>query len=94
MRTSLFLTLVKIPTGTDENVYAYIREKAGDKVVTIINLSGEIQKVTLESASYEGCYTYIFSGEKMELNSGYVKEFQSCEYLVLASEQYAGIPAF
>ncbi|HMB63565.1 MAG TPA: alpha-amylase family glycosyl hydrolase [Eudoraea sp.] len=79
--------LVKIPTGTDENVYAFIREKEGDKVVAIINLSGAKQKVTLEGASYKGGFTDIFSGEKMELNPGFTKEFLPWEYLLLANEE-------
>lgn len=59
--------LIKIPTGKDEAVYAFVREKNGDKVVVIINLSKENQGITLQGDSYLGTYTEVFSDENITL---------------------------
>ncbi|HKK74347.1 MAG TPA: alpha-amylase family glycosyl hydrolase [Saprospiraceae bacterium] len=59
--------LVKIPTGKDESVYAFQRDRNGDKVVVIINLSNENQGITLQGDNYVGTYTEVFSGEQVDL---------------------------
>ena len=60
----------KIKTGIDEFVYAFVREKNGDKVVVIINLSKEEQSFKLENDQAVGEYTNLFTKEKVQLNSG------------------------
>ena len=77
--------LVKIPTGNDENVYAFIREKDGDRVVAIINLSAEEQSIKLEGDHFAGDYTEIFSDEKMQLEAGEEMELGAWEYVVLTN---------
>ena len=77
--------LVKIPTGKDEDVYAFIREKDGDRVVVIINLSGEDQSVKLEGDHFAGNYTELFTSETMELSSGLEMELGAWQYKVLSN---------
>ncbi|CAH0999197.1 Cyclomaltodextrinase [Neolewinella maritima] len=62
--------LVKIPTGNDENIYAFTREKNGDRVVVIINLSGEAQTGTLAGDGYTGTMTELFSEDSAEVVPG------------------------
>ena len=62
--------LVKIPTGADESVYAFTREKNGDRVVVIINLSGEAQSIELGAGDYAGTYSDIFAKTDSELAVG------------------------
>ncbi len=62
--------LVKIPTGNDEMVYAFTREKEGDRVVVAINLSGKEQSVELNGNGFAGTYTDVFTGEKTTLSDG------------------------
>ncbi len=78
--------LVKIATGNDENVYAFIREKDGDKVVVIINLSAEKQKIQLEGADYVGDYMNVFSKGAMGLTEGMEMELAAWEYIVLSNK--------
>lgn len=62
--------LVKIPTGRDEFVYAFTREKNGDKVVVIINLSNSAQSIDLQGDDYVGTFTDVFTGDSVELSEG------------------------
>ncbi|MCL4137796.1 UNVERIFIED_CONTAM: hypothetical protein GTU68_010504 [Idotea baltica] len=75
--------LVKIPTGKDEAVYAFHREKNGDKVVVLINLSTDSQDIALTGEGYEGKYKDVFSGGEMELTKGMTMTMEAWEYLVL-----------
>jgi glycosidase len=45
---------VKIPTGKDEEIYAFYREKDGDKVVVILNLSSQKQDFNLTGDAFAG----------------------------------------
>ncbi|MGB0930196.1 MAG: alpha-glucosidase C-terminal domain-containing protein, partial [Chitinophagales bacterium] len=78
--------LVKIATGNDENVYAFTREKDGDKVVVIINLSSAKQKAKLEGADYVGDYMNVFSKGAMGLTEGMEMELAPWEYIVLSNK--------
>lgn len=78
--------LVKIPTGKDEFVYAFYREKDGDKVVAIINLSKSAQEITLQGKGHVGAYTELFSGVKAALAEGQALQLKPWEYLIYTSK--------
>ncbi|MEZ4988518.1 MAG: alpha-glucosidase C-terminal domain-containing protein [Saprospiraceae bacterium] len=61
--------LVKIPTGADEQIYAFTREKDGDKVVVVINLSSKEVSFKLGGNSAAGSFNEVFTGEATELVS-------------------------
>jgi alpha-amylase len=44
----------KVSVGDDKAVYAYVREKAGHKVLVILNLSNESQTITVKEADLQG----------------------------------------
>ncbi len=77
--------LVKIPTGNDENIYAFIREKDGDRVVVIINLSAKKQSATLSGDHFVGTYKNAFTGENTELTNGMAMEMEPWDYVVLSN---------
>jgi cyclomaltodextrinase len=52
---------IKLASGNDENVYAFMRRKGTSKVVFILNLSSKNQKVTLENSDIAGSNTEIFT---------------------------------
>ena len=79
-------SLVKIPTGNDENIYAFSREKDGDKVVVIINLSAQKQKAIIGGDNATGVYTNIFTEEKQELKKDDVLELSAWDYVVLSTK--------
>jgi glycosidase len=79
--------LVKIPTGNDESVYAFIRSKAGDRVVVVINLSARPQEITFGGGEHKGTYIDIFSGEELQLTIGWSTGLAPWEYLVLEGKK-------
>ena len=78
--------LVKIPTGNDEMIYAFTREKDGDKVVVMINLSGEPQTAKPTGEAFIGEYTDVFSDEAVTLEAGMTRDFGPWEYVVLSNK--------
>jgi glycosidase len=52
---------IKLASGNDENIYAFMRRKGASKVVFILNLSSKNQKVTLENSDIAGSNTEIFT---------------------------------
>ena len=77
--------LVKIPSGNDENIYAFGREKNGDKVVVIINLSSSEQLAELEIGDWAGSYKNIFSGEERVVETNEDIQLGAWEYLVFST---------
>jgi len=78
--------LVKIPTGQDEAVYAFTREKNGDQVVVVINLSNAPQDIRLEGTDYVGTYTDIFTEEEVNLGEGASMQLSPWAYQVYSNQ--------
>lgn len=76
--------LAKINTGNDENIYAFTREKDGDKVVVIINLSSKVQKGKV--SSIQGTFTEVFSDSKKEFGVEESIELQPWQYFVYSNK--------
>lgn len=77
--------LVKIKTGKDEEVYTFTREKNGDQVVVILNLSSDPQSISLSGDGFAGNFTDVFSGESTALSSGMEMELAPWAYLVYSN---------
>ncbi|MFK7971510.1 MAG: alpha-glucosidase C-terminal domain-containing protein, partial [Bacteroidia bacterium] len=75
--------LVKIPTGNDEHIYAFIRQKEGDKVVVILNLSAEKQSFALQGSGFAGAYIDVFTPDAVLLKADMSMELGAWEYKVL-----------
>ena len=78
--------LIKIPTGNDENIYAFTREKNGDKVVVMINLSDKPQVAKPTGGKFAGTYTDVFADAPVELTDGMRQELEPWGYLVLSNK--------
>lgn len=78
--------LRKIPTGRDGFVYAFVREKEGEAVVVVINLSGSAQEITLEGSHFIGTYTNVFDQSQVRLAAGMKMRLQPWEYLVMSNK--------
>ena len=59
----------KIQAGDDRAVYAYLREKAGKKVLVILNLSAKEQAITIKEKSLLGKPYNVFMYNKEPLTS-------------------------
>ncbi len=59
----------RINTGEDKNVFALLRKKDNNVLVSIVNLSKEPVKITLEGNAYAGEFTQLYTGEKVTLSA-------------------------
>ncbi|WP_372644613.1 alpha-amylase family glycosyl hydrolase [Ancylomarina sp.] len=74
--------LVRIATDKNESVYAFVREKDGDKVVVVLNLSNKAVDVKLNTEAYAGTYSDFFTKEKQELAKETLMSLKAWEYRV------------
>lgn len=77
--------LDKIKTSTDEDVYAFIREKGKDRVFVLLNLTNEEVNVNLKGKNFFGVYTEIFSGNKAEFDRQPKLTLKPWEYRVYSN---------
>lgn len=76
--------LVKISTGNDENIYAFTREKDGDKVLVVINLSSKPQKGNLKGVA--GNYKDVFVGSSKDIKDNEGLDLKAWEYKVYSNK--------
>ncbi len=79
--------LQKMTTNKDDSVYAFLREKNGDKVVVILNLSKEKQEVTLSGDTFEGAYQDVFNNRTMSLVKDMGMSLSPWAYVVLSGSE-------
>jgi alpha-amylase len=75
--------LRKIATSDDRRVYAFRREKGGDRVVGIFNLSGQPVTVTLNDNVPVGSFTDVMTGQRMDLANRQALTLQPWQYWIL-----------
>lgn len=59
----------KISVGNDAHLYAFLREKAGKKILVILNFSAKEETVTLNEGSLQGTPLNLFMGTKEKLSA-------------------------
>ena len=77
--------MIRIGGGKNPNVFAFYREKEGDIVVSVFNLSNAGQNLTFDQESIDGEYSDVCSGEKVILTNGIEINLKPWEYLVLTN---------
>jgi alpha-amylase len=76
----------KIETGDDAHIYAFTREKEGDRVVIVANLSRTPRTATLSIDSrIAGAYANVFGASTMQLTRELHLNLKPWEYLVLSN---------
>ncbi len=78
--------LHRISTSDDDAVFAFIRERDGDKVFVVINLSNETKQFTFNEKCYCDKYTDIFSGKSFEILNEIGMELGPWEYSICEKE--------
>lgn len=78
--------LQRISSGKDEAVYAFMREKDGDKVVVILNLSSDSQEIKLDGSDYVGDYTNVFANGTTALTEDMMMNLKPWDYLVFSNK--------
>ena len=78
---------MKIPTDADDSVYAFTREKNGDRVVVVLNLSKQNRTVTLRpDDSAVGAYMSLFVATTVQVTKEMTLTLKPWEYLVLTNK--------
>lgn len=75
--------LVKILTQNDRAVYAFSREKNGQRVVGIFNLTGQNQPAKLKMNGLTGSYENVFGHATMEVMTDMNFEMKPWEFILL-----------
>jgi len=70
-------------TTTASQVISFVREKDAHRVITIVNLSGDPQQITLQTGRYAGQYREIFTNKAYTLRGNHHLTFDRWGYLVL-----------
>lgn len=78
----------RIGTKNGGNVMAYMRELAGNKVVVVLNLSGQEQFAHLSVDNLPGFYNDLFTGNQVELYDSFYLNLEPWGYRIY--EYYAG----
>ena len=71
-----------ITTNHEDQVIAFTREKDGDKIFTVINVSEEELEVELNSERMAGSYTEVFSGDSESFTATETLELEPWGYFV------------
>ncbi len=74
----------RVHTGADEHVFAFTREKDGNKIVAIFNLSNKAQTADIQSALTKGKLRDINSGAKAPQGANVKFNLKPWEYKVFA----------
>jgi hypothetical protein len=72
-----------IKSSDEKNIFSFTREKGGDKIVAIFNLSPEGNSFELESSHLTGVYTNLFSNKIVNLTKKENFELRAWEYIII-----------
>lgn len=79
-------TMTEVSQGQNKNIIAIERKKENNRVLAMLNFSNSDQLFTLDSDSFDGNYTNIFTGEKVSIQKDYRFDLKPWEYVVLSNK--------
>lgn len=74
--------LERIKTTADSSFLVFTREKEGDKIFALFNLSGQVKEAKLKGNSYAGDYREWFTGEETKFKKDAAVRLKPWEYKV------------
>lgn len=78
--------LRKLDTSNNQDLYAFHREKNGDQVVVIINLSNRLQETLLTLPGHHLTYTEIFTDQKRMSDKEFLVSLEPWAYRVYSDK--------
>jgi glycosidase len=78
--------LTRIQLNNNQEIYAFIREKEGNKVLVILNLTPNSQNVDLNDHANMGTFTNAFTGETVRFEEESIFSLKPWEYLIFSSK--------
>jgi glycosidase len=78
--------LKRIHTHSDKDIYVFLREKEGNTVLVILNLTSASQNVDLNDHTVLGTYTNTFTGETVSLEDESIFSLKPWEYRIFVKK--------
>ena len=78
--------MLQISEGQNDNVFAFSREKDGNQVVVILNLSKHPQSFNIKGTQISGLYENAFNNKAINLNEGIGLGLKPWGYLVFVKQ--------
>ena len=75
-------TMIRLGDGSNQHVFASIRKKDQNAVITIINLSNKPQTINFDGVN--GNYTNVFTDETIELKGVNIFDLQPWKYMIFS----------
>ena len=72
----------RVTTANDMTIFSFMREKAGHKVLTVLNFSNQPQQFTIKDKAIEGSALNVFGMGKIKLNDHHVFRLGAWGYQV------------
>lgn len=72
----------RIGTTADSSVFVFMREKEGDRVMVLTNLSPEVREFSLKGKTFAGDYKEWFSEEIAKFRKGEIVRLKPWEYII------------
>ncbi len=80
-------TMKRINTASANSVFAFIRHKAEDTVLVVLNLSDKTQTVTMQNTGFANqIFTDVFSGKPINITANMTFKLDSWGYKVLSKK--------
>ncbi len=70
----------------DEDVFAFKREKDGDRVIVVVNLSADEKNVQLNDSSLDGAYNNVFAKGTVDFTSEMTIYLKPWDFVVLSNK--------
>jgi glycosidase len=70
-------------TAGDQNIFAYVREKDGNKIAAFFNFSALKKQISVSDSKLEGTYKNLFTGMVIQLSSPYQLILEPWSYQIL-----------
>ena len=77
--------MIRLGDGSNFNVFSFYREKEGDKIITITNMSDKPQTFNIESKVVSGTFKDVFTGVDVDIVEDFKVELKPWGYLVLTN---------
>lgn len=77
---------IKIATGNDKAIYAFLRKKENRRLFVVLNFSDADQKTQFKGSEFAGKYQELFTGRKIEFKADDKITLTPWQYLVYLSE--------
>ncbi|MDP3580915.1 MAG: alpha-glucosidase C-terminal domain-containing protein, partial [Ignavibacteria bacterium] len=74
---------IKKVTTNNESVFSFVREKDGNKIFALFNISGSPAEIKVEDRLAAGVYTDFSSGKKCVVDKSYSAQLDAWGYKLL-----------